>query len=277
MFSISSNRVKVVTCIYDLGRSSIDGRTINDYSNWIKKTFQLFHDVIVYYESETLRSQLDTGQNWSYKPLSNFSLSTKYDQIHKICEFQSKKSNDMTFKLPNYAMLQFEKFQFIENEQKNHPEIDGYLWVDAGISRFIGSKYPSSRKSKLTSFEKFLSEGKSLFEVDIKNNLNYFRNLKFIETGTCKRTFSGTAFYISKNDVRKYASLTYEVALDWIERLQWDNEQIALNQLFLKKSISPKILIQKGNTGSVARFALGLEPAGIISSWRIRKFNRHIS
>ena len=77
--------------------------------------------------------------------------------------------------------------------------------------------------------------------------------------------------------MRKYASLTYEVALGWIERLEWDNEQIALNQLFLKKSISPKILIQKGNTGSVARFALGLEPAGIISSWPIRKFNRHVS
>jgi hypothetical protein len=75
MFGISSNRVKVVTCIYDLGRSSIDGRTINDYSNWIKKTFQLFHDITVYYESEILRSQLDTGQNWSYKSLSNFSLS----------------------------------------------------------------------------------------------------------------------------------------------------------------------------------------------------------
>ena len=277
MISSGCSKVKVVTCIYDLGRASVDGRTIEDYSDWIRRTFQIFNDITVYYDSETLRSKLDSGQNWRKKSVSRFSLSSEYDEILSICRLLSKKSNDMTFQLPQYAMLQFEKFQFLANEQRYHPEIKGFLWVDAGLSRFIGSKYTSATPSNLGNFDKLCSRDRSLFEVDVKNNLSLFGDLKYVETGSCQRTFSGTAFYISKNDVRKYASLTHEVALEWISKFRWDNEQIALNQLFLRKLISPRILIQKGETGSVGRFALGLESARIIPSWPIRKINHYAS
>ena len=268
-----SNNYEIVTCIYDIGRSAIDGRTINDYSEWILKTFAHFPNITIYYDSEKIRSPLDNGQNWLYKGVEEFALINAYDKVSKICEVLQKKSNDLTFKLPMYSLLQFEKFQFLADQKLRNPNAKGFLWVDAGISRFINSAATrTSQDQSQQTIKKILSREESIFEVDPRGNLSIFRNLKHAKTGTCTRTFSGTSFYLDQGDVISYAENTVAVANFWIDNFQWDNEQIGLNHLFLSRIISPRILLQKGLTGSVARYMLGMENTKIISPWKIRKF-----
>jgi len=268
-----NNNCKIVTCLYDIGRSEIDGRTTNDYSRWILETFENFPEITVYYNSEEIRSMLDSGQNWIYKDVEEFALINKYEEVLRICNNLQKRSDDLTFKLPLYSILQFEKFQFLAEQKKMEPNLKGALWVDAGISRFINSRQTSASKEKSkTNIQKILNSKKSLFEVDPKRNLTIFKNLKYVKTGTCTRSFSGTSFYLDQEDIFLYAQKTLQIANLWIENFQWDNEQIALNQLFLNGSISPRILLQKDLTGSVARYILGMENAKIISPQKIRKF-----
>jgi hypothetical protein len=264
-----SQDVKFVTAIYDIGRNNKDGRSIDDYLKWLRKTLVLFPNTYVFYEDDHIKNHFDkavSGGIWVKLPFVKFELADYGTKIADICKIMSLRSNDLTFQLPNYAILQFQKFNFLERLAFQFKKTQGFFWIDAGISRFI----PDSNFPKLSLIGKQLLNSKkyksSFFEVDIKNNLKLFGGLKSAKVGTCRRIFSGTSFYLINSDTSKYASSIFQLSLDWINDHKWDNEQVALNNLFKSKSISPNILLQKKQTGTVARQYLNLEKTFMINS-----------
>jgi len=248
----------VVTAIYNLKRGEIDGRGINQYKIWLSKTLQVFPKAIVFCEDPTLSGEFGGLGTWVNLPISEFHFSSQLAEISKICLELKKYSNDVTFSLPMYAVFQIAKFQLLSHalSLSSLPKYKGYLWVDAGISRFVFE--PSNRhKSKKVRSIRFGNE--SLFEIDFKKNLTWNGELKFSQPGTNRRSFSGTSFYLTKDDIIIYDKAIVNAAQNWIDIGLWDNEQVLLNNLFKSKIISPGLIRQKNETGSVARSFLGQE------------------
>jgi hypothetical protein len=168
-------------------------------------------------------------------------------------------SNDLTFKLPRYGILQFQKFSLLKLVSSLNPNNNGFFWIDAGISRFLNFDYSVCTESMAFEIDlEILKMGASLFEVSLQNNLNWKGRLLEVKTGTSRRTFSGTSFFVCSKDVDNYEKMLNKTANKWIGLNQWDNEQVALNQLFHSGAISPRILRQRNSTGSVARAFLGI-------------------
>jgi len=258
MASIES--IKFVTCIYDIGRGAEDGRSLDQYIKWLSKTLIIFPETYVFYEDDDIRLSAGEGGIWIKLPFKKFELADQIVEIEEICKKMSKISDDLTFRLPSYAILQFQKFNLLHRVSNLDRESTGLFWIDAGISRFISEDLSLGN---LESLRKGISANqlfdKSVFEVDFKSNVTFAGRLKRAKIGTCRRIFSGTAFYLVRDDIPQYARLIAELAKEWIRDQKWDNEQVALSNLFASKAITPKILPQKNTTGTTARFFLGLE------------------
>jgi hypothetical protein len=166
------------------------------------------------------------------------------------------KSDDVTFKIPNYAILQFSKFEMLETVMKNENQGD-YLWVDAGVSRFFKPFLKEqSFQSDLGTMSMIGNVNEALFEIDPRGNLRWGK-LKRAEVGSCRRSFSGTSFLLKRDYVTHYKDALMQKAIQWVEKGIWDNEQIALNAVFLEGKILPDLINQKGDTGTIARFISG--------------------
>lgn len=143
----NSQDVMFVTTIYDLGRSNKDGRSVDDYLRWLSKTLVLFPNTYVFYEDKYIKDLYErafSGGIWINLPFMKFELAEYGTKIEGICKVMSQTSNDLTFRLPNYAILQFQKFNFLERLAFQFKSTQGFFWIDAGISRFIPERNPAT-------------------------------------------------------------------------------------------------------------------------------------
>jgi hypothetical protein len=256
----TSDRVSFVTCIYDIGRSRVDARSIIDYAAWLNRTISIFPRLIIFYEDEEIKKLINHGAQWIKLPISEFQLSKHVFEISEICGEFSKYNSDITYKLPEYSILQFQKFRFLEIASEYHEDSVGIFWIDAGISRFLDEKL---QFSNLLSLENTFVESKisknSFFEIDLRRNRTILGKIRKTKVGTCKRVFAGGAFYLTRSDVPEYRRLIDNLAFEWISERKWDNEQIALNQLFTSKKIFPQLVTYTNANRTVTGIFLGIE------------------
>lgn len=173
----------IVTAFFDINRSTKgDGRTIEEYKEWIKKTLQLncnlfiiteekFKDFFILHRPKnynTIIKIIDFKESYFFK---------YYNNINKILNDNNYKNkisypNRVECKLPEYNILQYSKFHYLLLAINDNPFKSNYFfWLDAGASRFfldvdISQPYPSLNTINfLKNNNKFIIENRS----DINN------------------------------------------------------------------------------------------------------------
>ena len=245
------------TCLFDISRDKIDGRSLDLYQNWLKETIKMFPGIVVYCESvpnhfKNLNANFviyDQNQLEAFKHLQ------KVNEV--LSTFKAKSPNDMTFLLPKYSLVQLSKFELavVTSKMISSPSL---LWVDAGVSRFLTNL--GSNNLELNSGFLLDHSYSYAFEIDLRNNMNYLKAKALTPPiGSSKRLVSGTSFWIKTSMAQQFNAALNNLIIGWLNQGKWDNEQIALRFLFkTEKSLKNTFFIPQKDeqTGSVARSLL---------------------
>ena len=255
---VSISILTVVTCFYNIGRENIDGRSEALYLHWLEETIKLFPNIVIFHNQAFSDPSLKFPKTVKtiHFPFNEFWVSEYRELIERICNSNLGHSSDITFRLPQYAMLQLSKFEFLSQAQKIS-DSKSLLWVDAGISRFVG-KHSISQPESIA--KRLLQEGyDSCFELDLGHNIDLRkRRIKNPAVGTNKKVIGGGSFWISSEVSADLNCLVRQEIKNWLANSLWDNEQIMLRNLAKKWTFKSKYLASfRGGTASVARYFLG--------------------
>jgi len=160
---------------------------------------------------------------WKYKDRV-IDIINNSDFINKI-----RYKNDITYKLPEYSLIQYSKFGWIKQAfNSGYFSGDKYIWMDAGISRFF---LPHHGK------QIGLINTNSLFEINREHLLNELTADNYIGTNEC--IIRGGSFIIDKTLIEIfYNNIIYIWENEMLNKKRFDNEQIALAILY---KINPTI------------------------------------
>lgn len=251
------NHCQPYTALFDIGRSDIDGRSIKSYLEWLKKTIEIFPKLIVFHDGSCNLLNFNSPNliKVSKDELESFKLKGKVAQI--LNTFKPISPADITFKLVEYSLVQYAKFELAE-KVLNISRSSSVLWIDAGISRFIHSGKSSSFDSNVENLLK--TKTRMVLEIDLKNNFNW-QNLSIQPSivGSCRRVISGTSFWINSDFLPELNTLIKSTLQDWADQGIWDNEQVLLRNLSPLKEKVLYIAQIHQPTGSVARKMLTQE------------------
>jgi hypothetical protein len=242
------------TCLFDISRENVDGRSFDTYKNWLKNTINILPGIIVFCEKmdEDLKKLNANFVLVNHNKLETFNCLSKVKEV--LSKFNPDSPQDLTFRLPEYALIQFSKFE-LAAQAYDISKAHSLLWVDAGLSRFISS----TNTYMLESNAKFLLRNNYSFsfELDLKNNFDLHRlKISKANIGSSRRIISGTSFWLRSEMINPLNFSINQLMRSWIEQEQWDNEQVALRNLFEKVEYLKDTYFVLQNTkltGSVAR------------------------
>jgi hypothetical protein len=156
------NPVTIVTAFFDIHRAERgDGRTIDEYKSWIKRTLQLNCNLFIVTE-EKFKDFFIENRNPNYSThikvidFKDLYFYKYYDQMKEIIgsdEYKQKIAYPTRVEcvLPEYNIIQYSKFHCLQMAIEENPfQSEFFLWMDAGCSRFfldvnISKPYPSSK------------------------------------------------------------------------------------------------------------------------------------
>jgi hypothetical protein len=224
---------------------------MQNYIEWLKTTLKIFPNLIVFHDGSCDSLNLENSNLVKIPKFSldTFKLKNKVSQI--LNNFNPISSDDITFKLVEYSLVQYAKFELGEKVLK-FSDCSSVLWIDAGISRFM--KSPRINMLEVNVDNLLKHKIKMLLEIDIRNNFKWQNlSIKASEVGSCRRVISGTSFWINSDFLIELNYLIESRLQTWIQAGIWDNEQVLLRNLLpLNENICyvPQIF---QSTGSVAR------------------------
>jgi hypothetical protein len=248
---------QVYTSLFNIGRDKIDGRSIFQYQDWLRKTLDIFPDMLIFHDGSCAEMEIP-NQNLKFLDKANLrAFSFQKQLVDTLKIFNPSASKDITFRLPEYSLVQFSKFELgiMASEFKSAQSV---LWVDAGISRFLDSHL----KSKTQTYLKFRQQTNKLnkfpinmvLELDILNNLSLKElRLSKSDVGSCRRVISGTSFWIKSNYLLELNELIFDEIANWLNLKIWDNEQVLLRKILPKLSRLKFVPQFFEETGGVAR------------------------
>jgi hypothetical protein len=139
-----------VTAFMDIGRDKIDNRTASNYKQFLTDTLLRVKDPFIVFLDEKhadwkpdiLQTRSAIGSTkiitMTEFPLQRFV--PKVTDILQNADFKPKYSQDITNILPEYALLNFSKFELVLNASEGRIRpcaSDSYAWIDAGMARFF--------------------------------------------------------------------------------------------------------------------------------------------
>jgi Bacterial protein of unknown function (HtrL_YibB) len=182
-----SNPVTIVTAFFDINRAEKgDGRTIEEYKQWIIHTLQLNCNLYIVTEEKFRSFFMENRplqyQNQTFIEVIDFKdchYYKYYDKMVEILNSPQYKSriahpNRVECKLPEYNIIQYSKFHFLQMAIEQNPfHSEYFLWMDAGCSRFfldvdISKSYPSEQGIAA------LSKNKDMFIIQRRHDLDRF-------------------------------------------------------------------------------------------------------
>jgi len=245
-------RCQPVTALFDINREVIDGRTIDDYKIWLQKTVKNFPNTLIFHDGvcDDLEHEFRNLIRINPNELWIFNHKDKISEI--IANFNPVSKNDITYLNPLYSLVQFSKFELLKIAKESF-SAESYLWIDAGISRFL--QFVNNENLIDVNSTEFLQNGtRFAFEIDLKNNLDLSNfEIKKSMPGTCKRVISGTSFWVEGNSVDPIWDLIRKGVNNWLTYECWDNEQVMLRQILPSIPNVEYIIQWNSPTGSVAR------------------------
>jgi hypothetical protein len=222
-----------VSAIYDIGREKIDGRSIGDYKKYlfntlstIKVPFVLYMDSRLDWEEDIYKLRSSIGpiqiikRNLSEIPMWKYRDSVKNIMNSEKFKSSLKYPNDITNLLPEYVLIQYSKFSWLEDTFKTNPFSSvNCIWIDAGLSRFYKSNTYTITSKPINKF---------LIQVD--NTISRLPSLSYDNyIGTNERIFHGGLWNTDKESLIQVKS---EVMRIWEDEMlgkgRYDNEQITL-------------------------------------------------
>lgn len=244
-----SHPVTLVTSLYNINRSEIDGREWDDYLTWFATTLKLKSPMVVYVEEDLVdfvnehRGNLPTKVIvMSLEQIPYYHLKDRMDAVLDSEEYKNKISDQKRIECNSslYNIIQYSKFKWIEYaSDENFFDSKYFLWVDAGLSRFfydinLGQNYPGSESKKC------------LLEITdnilIQVCLSYYPDLinsKHLDESylTDNRSFiMGGMFGASNSSIKVLVPLIENVLEKMLSNNIVNNEQIALGYLYKNHS-----------------------------------------
>lgn len=228
----------IVTAFFDINRKEKgDGRSIEEYLTWVKKTLLLKCNLYVVTEKKfvefikenrpkdyPLFIKEDTIESSSY-----YKYLKKMKEIINSDKYKSRISypNRVECKLPEYNIIQYGKFGWLHKAiEENYFNSEYFFWMDIGISRFfynmnLTNSYPSINN-------KLLRDSKKKFIIQQREDLQiYSIDESFI--WKADNLFKGGMFGGYKDivlDVEKKVEMIFEKEM--LENDNVNNEQLAL-------------------------------------------------
>jgi len=231
----------IVTAFFDINRSTNgDGRTIEEYLLWIKKTLELNCNLFIITE-EKFKTFFEENRPLIYKDqtyihIMKFTESHYYKYYEQISQIinstdykdRIKHPNRVECILPEYNIIQYSKFNYLQLAIKmNIFNTEYFLWSDAGISRFfvdvdLTLEYPSKKGLDILkhSHNKFIIQNRyDLYEYRLDDN--FIWNSDNLLSGGM---FGGTPYIINK-----ISNLVEELFQNkMLNNSNVNNEQLAL-------------------------------------------------
>ncbi len=235
----------LVTSLYDINRSTLDGRTWDEYLEWFAKTLQLKSPMVVFVDRNLVDFVKDNRKDLPTKIIEQkleeipyYHLKDKMDSIIESKEYKSKITdpNRIECKSSLYNIIQYSKFKWMETAiDENYFDTEYFIWVDAGLSRFfydLNTNKPYPGNNALES----LLEIKD--KVLIQVQLSYYPDLSYAETLTesyltdNRSYIMGGMFGAGKDGIKNLCPIIDQILDKMISNNFINNEQIALGYLF---------------------------------------------
>jgi hypothetical protein len=235
-------RVRIITALFDIKRDEKgDGRKIEDYLNWFSETLKLKCDMTIYTEerfvefvNQNRSNQFETDvvvQNLEDIPFYHWRNTINEIIISEDYKLKMKDTNRIECYLPEYNLIQYSKFGWLEQAVEKNINHDYFLWMDAGCSRFFDGfnfdmEWPD--KSKLD-INKFTIQGNS-------NYVRMFETLdvnQYIWDNNC--VLVGTLFGGGRGVINKLHQDINSIFQSMVESNCVNNEQFAL-AIFAKQN-----------------------------------------
>ena len=246
--------VTCVTAFYDIGRSTVDGRSINEYKTWLFRTLRSVIDPFVVYldkslgwkseilslrgDIEVIETDLSEIPMWKYR--------NTIADIQKDPTFISKQKypRDITNLLPEYCTVQYSKFGWLEGAiERNTFKTTHFAWLDAGSSRFYNANRAYVSRQDLP--DTFLIEVNSS-----RARLGTFHPDTYI--GTCECVLHGTMWVMTPRAFRIVCDEVMRIFHDeMIAKKRMDNEQIALVLAYPIVKDSMTLIDEHGSHGEM--------------------------
>jgi len=252
-----SNPVTIVTAFFDINRSQKgDGRTIEEYKEWIKRTLQLNCNLFIVTE-EKFKDFFIENRNPAYnacikiidfKELHYYKYYNVMKTIIESEEYKLKIDNPNRVEcvLPEYNIIQYSKFHCLQMAiDVNLFQSDFFFWMDAGCSRFfldldISKPYPGQETIQ------YMTMNPDKFIIQKRPDLErYPIDENFIWKST--NLLYGTLFGGNPDILKQISALTEDVLqTKMLAKRNVNNEQLALAmvwkenpQLFYAVNASP--------------------------------------
>jgi len=218
---------------------------VNKYCIINSLSFCIFLDKTLGWKSDILKSAICPIYiiETSIEEISMYKYKKDITNILQNPEFKRKQKypNDITNKFPEYCMIQYSKFGFVEKAIELNPFATNlFAWVDAGISRFYDY-------SKLYQFNPTISISNSFYiEGD---RYHYLLNTLSCDTyiGTNECIVKGTMMVFDEKSFKNIYSDVMNIFInEMIKKNRIDNEQIALGLVY-KNNSNKFTCIQTGN------------------------------
>lgn len=244
--NIQSKQIQIVTALFDIKRESHDGRSVDEYLNYLGDILTKFSDVIVFHDCIPL-SYIERypKANFCYLEISELPLFANLKDIKKVNErYSNYPEADLVNKSDYYGIVINSKIYLLGLAGKIS-QSSYLLWIDAGISRFNLGKFPSVPKTDFSKFSKY----QAVFQIDIRNWMRNFKILKsprnWISPGSSSRIIGGGIFLLSREFVPELDNVLKKYILGNLRRGIWDTEQV--NLFFVLASYRVLYIIQKKN------------------------------
>ena len=254
---MKSYQTTCVSAMYDIGREKVDGRSIYQYKEWITKTLKTIQDPFVLYLDKSLgwkeyllqtRSSIGPIQIIETS-LEDIPMWTYRSQVLEILKSESfkgiqKYKNDITNLIPEYCLIQYSKFGWLENALKRGTfNSEQFIWIDAGFSKFYNTD--AIYECRLQ------SEGKFIIQAD--DRIRYIPNITYDNyIGTNECIFHGWLWVVSKDlvvIVKEFIIKLWEEEM--LKKGRIDNEQIALALIYKTNNDIFNVIMSEGDTPSI--------------------------
>ena len=232
----------IVTAFFDINRGEKgDGRKIEEYLEWIKKTLLLNCNLYVVTEAKFVKFIKDNRPNGfpliiKEDTLQNASYYKYLPQMKEILESDEYKNriaypNRVECKLPEYNIIQYSKFGWLERAIIENPfNTEYFFWMDIGISRFFDNMNLSKQFPSLNN--NLILQSQDKFIIQQRHDLQKY-NIDENFIWKADNLFKGGMFGGSKKVILKIGEEVEKVFNEkMLNKNNVNNEQLALALLW---------------------------------------------
>lgn len=255
-------KIEAVTAYFDVGRANYDGRTSQQYIEWLNSTLKTPLSFTVFLEPDFDASAIRLKANdrivrVSRADLRMFKRRELVQQI--VSTSKSVNRHDISFNLAEYGMIVMSKSDFLGIASQSSTA-DYLVWIDAGLSRFI----PDLGEGKIKVDESELSGTKLLINTTL-HLAQRIRIGKFQKrmVGTTLAMMSAGDFLVRRSYAQEFADrLNFLVEEEWLPNFMWDNEQVAIGSLLFRGGLPGAGVLRThvGGGANTVSWLFGAEP-----------------